>query len=39
MTDNKQKFSVSVAKKSFYKNGLRDFLEYRDIGIKSATNG
>ena len=39
MTDNKQKFSVSVAGKSSYKNGLRDFLEYRDLGIKSATNG
>ena len=39
MSDNRQKFNVSVAKESPYKNGLRDFLEYRDLGIKSATNG
>ena len=33
MSKEKQKFSVSYAKDGVYKNGLRDFLEYRDLGI------
>ena len=39
MADTKQKFSVSIADKAVYKDGLRNFLEYRDLGIKEATNG
>jgi mannose-6-phosphate isomerase-like protein (cupin superfamily) len=34
-----QKFSVSYAKDAVYKTGLRDFMEYRDLGIEDATNG
>ena len=36
---NKQKFNVSHSKNATYKDGLRDFLEYRDLGISNATNG
>jgi len=39
MSKEKQKFSVSYAKDGVYKNGLRDFLEYRDLGVDSATGG
>ena len=39
MSKEKQKFSVSYAKDGVYKNGLRDFLEYRDLGIDNATHG
>ena len=39
MSDNKQKFNVNIADKAIYKEGLRDFLEYRDLGISEATNG
>ena len=39
MSKEKQKFSVSYAKDGVYKNGLRDFLEYRDLGIDAATHG
>jgi len=39
MSDDKQKFSVSYAKDATYKNGLRDFMEYRDLGVENATNG
>ncbi len=39
MSKERQKFSVSYAKDGVYKNGLRDFLEYRDLGIDSATHG
>jgi len=39
MSKEKQKFSVSYAKDGVYKNGLRDFLEYRDLGIENATHG
>ncbi len=39
MSKDKQKFSVSYAKDATYKNGLRDFMEYRDLGIADATNG
>ena len=36
---DKQTFSVSYAKDAVFTNGLRDFLEYRDLGIARATNG
>ena len=39
MSKEKQKFSASYAKDGVYKNGLRDFLEYRDLGIENATHG
>ena len=39
MSKEKQKFSVSYAKDGVYKDGLRDFLEYRDLGIDAATHG
>ena len=39
MSKEKQKFSVSYAKDGVYKNGLRDFMEYRDLGIDNATDG
>ena len=39
MSNNKQKFNVNIADKAIYKDGLRDFLEYRDLGISEATNG
>ena len=39
MSDNKQKFNVNIADEAIYKDGLRDFLEYRDLGISEATNG
>ena len=39
MGEQKQKFSVSYARNAVYKTGLRDFLEYRDLGIEGATNG
>ena len=39
MSKEKQKFNVSLAKKANCKDGLRNFLEYRDLGIKDATNG
>ena len=35
----KQKINVSVAENASYKDGLRDFLEYRDLGISEASNG
>jgi mannose-6-phosphate isomerase-like protein (cupin superfamily) len=35
----KQKFNVSVTENASYKDGLRDFLEYRDLGISEASNG
>lgn len=38
-TDLKQKFSASYAKDAEYQQGLRDFMEYRDLGIADATNG
>jgi len=34
-----QKFSVSYAKDAVYRTGLRDFMEYRDLGIEDATHG
>ena len=39
MEPAKQKFSVSYAKDATYTPGLREFLEYRDLGIADATNG
>jgi mannose-6-phosphate isomerase-like protein (cupin superfamily) len=33
------KFSVSLGEGARYEAGLRPFLEYRDLGIKNATNG
>src|SRR5690348_8913117 len=39
MSKEQQKFSVSYAKDGVYQNGLRDFLEYRDLGINDATHG
>jgi uncharacterized protein YjlB len=39
MSKERQKFSVSYAKDGVYKNGLRDFLEYRDLGVDNATHG
>jgi mannose-6-phosphate isomerase-like protein (cupin superfamily) len=39
MSDEKQKFSASYAKDAVYKTGLRDFMEYRDLGIEDATHG
>lgn len=39
MSDKKQKFSASYAKDAVYKPGLREFLEYRDLGIADATHG
>jgi uncharacterized protein YjlB len=39
MGKEQQKFSVSYAKDAVYKNGLRDFMEYRDLGIDNATQG
>ena len=38
-TDKKQKFSASYAKDAVYQPGLRDFMEYRDLGIADATHG
>jgi mannose-6-phosphate isomerase-like protein (cupin superfamily) len=39
MSEVKQKFNVSYADKATFKNGLRDFLEYRDLGVSEASNG
>jgi mannose-6-phosphate isomerase-like protein (cupin superfamily) len=34
-----QLFNASFAKDAVYKTGLRSFMEYRDLGINSATHG
>ena len=39
MSDQKQKFSANYAKDAVYQQGLRDFMEYRDLGIADATHG
>lgn len=39
MPQEPQKFSASFAKDAVFKPGLRDFMEYRDLGIANATNG
>ena len=35
----KQLFSASLAKDAVYKTGLRSFMEYRDLGVATATHG
>ena len=39
MSNDTQKFSANYAKDAQYKTGLRDFMEYRDLGIADATHG
>ena len=39
MGEGKFSFSTSFAKDATFKDGLRDFLEYRDLGVADATNG
>lgn len=39
MSDKDFSFSTSYAKDAVYNTGLRDFLEYRDLGISEATDG
>jgi uncharacterized protein YjlB len=39
MSDTKQAFSVSRAAEAAFKTGLRNFMEYRDLGIADATHG
>ena len=36
---NEHKFNVDLADKAVFKPGLRDFLEYRDLGVFDATDG
>src|SRR6266581_5616901 len=35
----KQLISANLAKDAVYKTGLRSFMEYRDLGIETATHG
>lgn len=39
MNEQKQLFSANFAKDAVYKQGLRSFMEYRDLGIENATHG
>jgi mannose-6-phosphate isomerase-like protein (cupin superfamily) len=39
MSEQTQRFSASLAKDAVYETGLRSFMEYRDLGIASATHG
>jgi len=39
MSATKQLFSVSRADEAVFKTGLRSFMEYRDLGIETATHG
>jgi mannose-6-phosphate isomerase-like protein (cupin superfamily) len=39
MNEPKQTFSASLAKDAVYQQGLRSFMEYRDLGIADATHG
>ena len=39
MSNEKQKFSASYANDAVFQQGLREFMEYRDLGIAEATNG
>ena len=39
MSEPRQLFSASLAKDAVYKTGLRSFMEYRDLGIETATHG
>ena len=34
-----QLFSASLARDAVYKTGLRSFMEYRDLGVETATHG
>jgi len=38
-TEPEQKFKVSYGKDAVYQQGLREFMEYRDLGIAEATHG
>lgn len=39
MSDTGFSFATSYAKDAVFNEGLRDFLEYRDLGIAGATDG
>jgi len=39
MSQQEQLFSANLAKDAVYKTGLRSFMEYRDLGIETATHG
>ena len=39
MSEPQQLFSASLAKDAIYKTGLRGFMEYRDLGVETATHG
>ena len=39
MSTQTQEFSASLAKDAVYKTGLRGFMEYRDLGVETATHG
>jgi uncharacterized protein YjlB len=39
MSEQKQLFSVSRASEAVYQTGLRTFMEYRDLGVNTATHG
>ncbi len=39
MPETDQKFSANLASDAEWQPGLRSFMEYRDLGIKEATNG
>jgi mannose-6-phosphate isomerase-like protein (cupin superfamily) len=39
MSEPQQRFSVSRAEGAVYQTGLRNFMEYRDLGIAAATHG
>ena len=39
MNNKKYKFNVHYKDKAKYKDGLRSFLEYRDLGVSEASNG
>jgi mannose-6-phosphate isomerase-like protein (cupin superfamily) len=39
MSGDAQLFSASLAKDAVYEQGLRSFMEYRDLGVEKATHG
>lgn len=39
MSNTKQLFNANFKKDAVYKQGLRSFMEYRDLGIENATHG
>jgi mannose-6-phosphate isomerase-like protein (cupin superfamily) len=39
MSEPRQFFSASLAKDAVYTTGLRSFMEYRDLGLETATHG